>query len=189
MVFSSGAGTSTDFYSELRVEDLSTDAKSIIYSYTKGILKDPVDALDLNNAKEVDQYLHSSPWRLPTLHDYEFLATESEYAAVDDLQSLLFESFHDVSAKFRSIQPVLECNGILINDSGRKNQTKCRRTTLTKQHGGGNGPATFAGGEEKMIPGSYVEFAERRNGREGFEAANADKIFESTDIKQVERKQ
>jgi hypothetical protein len=56
--------------------------------------------------------------------------------------------------------------------------------------------AEFAGGETYKISGSYVEFAERRvlpqfanlptdqilrkNRRDGFEAANADKIFEST---------
>jgi hypothetical protein len=54
----------------------------------------------------------------------------------------------------------------------------------------------FAGGEKQTISGSYVDFAERRpldefshipytqlkreQRREGFEAANADKIFEST---------
>ncbi len=57
-------------------------------------------------------------------------------------------------------------------------------------------PATFADGETIEISGSYVEFAERlplaefahltkeqlttAMRREGFEAANADKIFEST---------
>jgi hypothetical protein len=57
-------------------------------------------------------------------------------------------------------------------------------------------PATFADGDVHMISGSYVEFAERRplpefahlpahelrreHRREGFEAGNADKIFEST---------
>jgi len=56
--------------------------------------------------------------------------------------------------------------------------------------------ATFAGGDTHQISGSYVEFAERRplpehqskgkaeltraERREGFEASNADKIFEST---------
>ena len=37
------------------------------------------------------------------------------------------------------------------------------------------------GGElSKSIAGSYVEFAERREGRDGFDSQNADKIFEST---------
>ncbi|HJT74915.1 MAG TPA: DUF1338 family protein, partial [Chitinophaga sp.] len=57
-------------------------------------------------------------------------------------------------------------------------------------------PATFAGNATHSIAGSYVEFAERRvlpqfahlpagerkreHRREGFEAGNADRIFEST---------
>jgi len=61
--------------------------------------------------------------------------------------------------------------------------------------------AIFAGGAHKRIPGSYVEFAERRvlapfrqlpedqitsaHRREGFEAANANKIFESTYMEQA----
>jgi len=50
----------------------------------------------------------------------------------------------------------------------------------------------------KKIPGSYVEFAERRhissdgdiNGkrREGFEVSNANRIFESTYKKQTKRR-
>jgi hypothetical protein len=64
--------------------------------------------------------------------------------------------------------------------------------------------ADFARGERKMIPGSYVEFAERkvldefrhlpdslllrRHRREGFEAANADRIFESTFIEQTSKR-
>ncbi len=60
------------------------------------------------------------------------------------------------------------------------------------------------GAEVHRIPGSYVEFAERRvldefahlpaceirreHRREGFEAASADKIFESTYTAQVNRR-
>jgi hypothetical protein len=63
--------------------------------------------------------------------------------------------------------------------------------------------AEFAAGDKHMIPGSYVEFAERKilpkyadvpsaeisrmHRREGFEAANADKIFESTYAAQTKR--
>lgn len=57
-------------------------------------------------------------------------------------------------------------------------------------------PFTFADGQTVLVPGSYIEFAERlvlpeysnlapeeieeRHRRDGFEAASADKIFEST---------
>jgi hypothetical protein len=64
--------------------------------------------------------------------------------------------------------------------------------------------ATFSEGDKNLIAGSYVEFAERKilpkfknlpikeikreHRREGFEASNADKIFESTFSSQVDRK-
>ena len=63
--------------------------------------------------------------------------------------------------------------------------------------------AEFADGDKHPISGSYVEFAERKvlpayvqlaaneikreHRREGFEAANADKIFESTYSSQTQR--
>ena len=56
----------------------------------------------------------------------------------------------------------------------------------------------FAGGETQLVPGSYVEWAERRvlpeyaslapgevrewHRRDGFEASSADKLFESTSL-------
>ena len=50
-----------------------------------------------------------------------------------------------------------------------------------------NAPFAFQDGSRglKEIAGSYVEFAERINGREGFEVGNADKIFESTFTSQL----
>ena len=64
-------------------------------------------------------------------------------------------------------------------------------------------PATFSCGTTQDIPGSYVEFAERlpleeykhlkqneltrAHRREGFEAGNADKIFESTFREQTQQ--
>jgi hypothetical protein len=61
--------------------------------------------------------------------------------------------------------------------------------------------AEFAGGDRHRIAGSYVEFAERkvlpqfegvavverRHRRDGFEAGNADKIFESTFVSQTSK--
>lgn len=39
---------------------------------------------------------------------------------------------------------------------------------------------TFMDGSTLVIPSYFVEFAERKNGREGFESQNADAIFDST---------
>src|SRR5690242_19293771 len=54
------------FISELRVNDLSARTRNIIKSYTDEVTEDPADALDLKNTVEVDEFLHSGLWRLPT---------------------------------------------------------------------------------------------------------------------------
>lgn len=41
---------------------------------------------------------------------------------------------------------------------------------------------TFPNGELRMVPYAFVEFVERRNGREGFETKNAAQIFTSTKL-------
>jgi 4-hydroxyphenylpyruvate dioxygenase-like putative hemolysin len=41
---------------------------------------------------------------------------------------------------------------------------------------------TFANGDKREVPYAFVEFIERRNGREGFETKNAAQIFTSTQL-------
>lgn len=43
-------------------------------------------------------------------------------------------------------------------------------------------PYTFPNGEKREVPYAFVEFVERRDGREGFETKNATRIFTSTKI-------
>jgi hypothetical protein len=99
----------------------------------------------------------------------------------------------------------LEAGGLKLNDSGGKAKTSAdglliQSSTVaemvTAEFDDGNGST-----ETHSIPGSYVEFAERRvlpdslaadgsvKRRDGFEASNADKIFESTYSDQTERKE
>ena len=176
------------FISELRVEDLSPGSRFIIHDYTKRILKDPVDAMDLSDAVAVDRYLHSSAWPFPALKDYERLAAGSEYAAWTIYNRYYLNHFTMSVKNLQEFNVFLERNNILLNNSGGKIKRSADGLLLQSSTVAELVPATFANGEQKMIPGSYVEFAERKNGREGFEAANADKIFESTDLHQVQRK-
>jgi len=91
----------------------------------------------------------------------------------------------------------LEKHGFRLNDAGGKIKTSPDGGLLQSSTVARLVEATFAGGEMVSIPGSYVEFAEapgycrsfahlpateirREHRREGFEAGNADKIFEST---------
>lgn len=191
------------FISELRVEDLSEQAKNIIYKYTGSITSDPVDALDLNNGQLVGEFFHSALWGLPTLQDYKTLLSESEYAAWVIFNRYYLNhytiSVHELKLGYHTLavfNQFVESLNIRLNTEGGKIKTSpdgllSQSSTVAEMQ-----EATFAGGETMPIAGSYVEFAERQvlpefshlkdgaitgsHRREGFEADNADKIFEST---------
>ena len=199
------------FISELKVDDLSAQSQAVIKSYTNAIATDPVDSLDLDDPATVDLFLHSSLWRLPELKDYELLAAESEYAAWAIYNRYYLNHFtiavHNLKEGYNTIEAFnsfLERNGILLNDSGGKIKRSPDGGLLQSSTVAQLVQGEFANGEKKMIPGSYVEFAERKvldayknlpqqeilpqHRREGFEAANADKIFESTYLEQTEKR-
>jgi hypothetical protein len=191
------------FMSELRVQDLSDTTKKLIHSYTQHITSDPVDALDLDRIEDVGSFFTKALWDLPTLPDYLALADESEYAAWVIYNRYYLNhytiSVHDLPEKYNTVKKFntfLEGLNIKLNTAGGKIKESPdgllkQSSTVAKTF-----KATFANGETYEIAGSYVEFAERlplkvfvdkgltsftRNQRrDGFESANADKIFEST---------
>ncbi len=198
------------FISELRVDDLSNETQQVIRSYTDEVTADPVDALNLDDAGAVDDFLHSSLWRIPLLKDYRQLAAESEYAAWVIYNRYYLNHFtisvHSLKEGFNTIglfNDFLERNGFKLNDAGGKIKTSPDGALLQSSTVAKMVEATFAGGEKQSIAGSYVEFAERKilddfaslasdeitraHRREGFEAGNADKIFESTYSTQTSR--
>jgi hypothetical protein len=191
------------FISELRVGDLSQEAQRIIHSYTDEVKSDPVDKLDLNDGPTVDLFLHSALWRTPTLQDYNTLAAESEYAAWVIYNRYYLNHFtvslQNLPAGFNTVadfNSFLEEQGFVLNNAGGKIKESPDHLLLQSSTVAKMIPATFAGNETQQIAGSYVEFAERRvlpqfahlpaseitreKRREGFEAGNADRIFEST---------
>lgn len=190
------------FISELRVGDLSKNTQAIINKFTHSITADPVDALDLDNPKAVGGFFHKPLWELPTAAEYEQLAQESEYAAWVIYNRYYLNHYtisvhqleeHNTLEKYNAF---LEEIGIVLNTAGGK--IKVSPDGLLRQSSSVAKmiPATFSCGTTQDIPGSYVEFAERLpllefahlpknelqriHRREGFEAGNADKIFEST---------
>ena len=198
------------FASELRVDELSPEARRIIHHYTDSVTSDPVDALDLDNADAVDAFLHRPLWPTPTLNDYRTLLAESEYAAWVIYNRYYLNHFtisvHNLEPGYNTIDEFvafLEDRGFRLNSAGD--------TIKVSPDGGLRQASTvaqlidaeFAGGEVFRIAGSYVEFAERRvlphfshlpagqlgrqHRREGFETGNADKIFESTFTTQTGR--
>ena len=191
------------FVSELRVHDLSAEAQRIIHRYTDTVTSDPVDALNLDDGEAVDRFLHQPLWPTPTLADYQTLLAESEYAAWVIYNRYYLNHFtisvHNLKPTYNSIDAFvdfLEKRGFRLNSSGGVIKVSpdgaLRQASTVAQLV----DAEFAGGDTARIAGSYVEFAERRvlpqfthlpasqitrqHRREGFEAANADKIFEST---------
>jgi hypothetical protein len=198
------------FISELRVKDLSSSAQQIIYSYTNEVKSDPVDALDMNDPVEVSNFLHTSLWRIPTKSDYLSLLNESEYAAWVIYNRYYLNhytiSVHYLKDGFNTLEAFndfLERNGIELNDAGGKIKVSPDGLLLQSSTVAQVIEASFAGDEKYSIAGSYVEFAERKvlpqfatipreerkreHLREGFEANNADKIFESTFTSQIKK--
>lgn len=191
------------FMSELRVGELSQKAQKIIHEYTKNIVSDPVDLLDLDDAASVGKFFYSPLWELPTLMDYNTLANESEYAAWVIYNRYYLNhytiSVHEFSEEYNTVakfNTFLETIGIRLNTSGGKVKTSADGLLKQSSTVAEMTEATFADGQKMEIAGSYVEFAERlvlpkfrqlhpstverHHRRDGFESANADKIFEST---------
>ncbi len=200
------------FISELRVSDLAPEIQAIIQRYTDTLTADPVDSLDLNDPAAVDRFLHSALWQTPTLSDFQALSAATEYAAWVIYNRYYLNHFtvsvHNLPAPCDTIEgftAFLEKKGFRLNDAGGKIKTSPDGLLAQASTVAGMVTAQFAGGETQSIAGSYVEFAERKplpafrhlpkaalgreQRREGFEAGNADKIFESTYSTQTQRRE
>ncbi len=198
------------FVSELRIEDLSENTQQIIKQYTNQVKTDPVDALNLDDPAAVDAFLHQALWQTPRLNDYLTLLNESEYASWVIYNRYYLNhytiSVHNLKDGYNTVadfNAFLERNNIKLNDAGGKIKISPDGGLLQSSTVAEMVDATFDGGETYSISGSYVEFAERRvlpdylhlpqneitrqHRRDGFESANADKIFESTFTTQTQK--
>ncbi len=199
------------FISELRVGDLSLASQQLIHKFTSPLTSDPLDEIDLDNPAQVGAFFHQPLWSLPTLAEYEALAAESEYAAWVIYNRYYLNhytiSVHQLAqyATLEKFNTFLASIGIVLNSAG--GMIKVSPDGLVRQSSSVAEmiDATFSCGTTHAIPGSYVEFAERlvlpefrhlpieqlkrHHRREGFEAGNADKIFESTFREQTQNKQ
>ena len=198
------------FISELKVDQLSEQTQKIIRSYTDTVTADPVDHLNLNDATAVATYFQTPLWELPSLEDYEFLLAESEYAAWVIYNRYYLNhytiSVHDLPKPYNQLESFnsfLKEIGIQLNTSGGEIKTSGDQLLRQTSSVANTVHASFANQESKVIAGSYVEFAERsplpefadlpvaelrrEHRREGFETANADRIFESTFTSQLKK--
>lgn len=199
------------FISELRVNDFSDEIQTLIKSFTDEVKSDPVDTINLDDAAVVDNFLHSQLWRTPTWENYKTLANESEYASWTIYNKYYLNHFtisvHNLASPYNTLEKfnqLLVSIGIKLNDAGGIIKVSKDGLLLQSSSVSELIEATFAEEDIHKISGSYVEFAERKvlpqfanlranqitraQRREGFETANADKIFESTYSNQTGKK-
>ncbi len=190
------------FISQLHVEELSPQAQHIIRSYTDEVTSDPFASANLDDGAAIDELLHRPLWRLPSRADYERLLSESEFAAWAMYNRYYLNHFTISVHQLRGISTLeafnafLERRGFRLNDAGGKIKQSEDGLLLQSSTVAEVIDAPFADSERLRIAGSYVEFAERRvlpqyrdfspeqirreHRRDGFEAKNANRIFEST---------
>lgn len=173
------------FISELLLEKFSAQFREIVHSLIEQVKDEDLQRFDFT--------CMGRPWNLK-LEDYESLKKESEYGAwmsaigyrpnhftllVNELKSF---------PELKDLNSFLKDNGFKLNDSD--GEIKGSPQVLLEQS------STLADSmsvdfldSSKQIPTCYFEFAKRypqQNGQiyQGFVAASADKIFESTDRSQ-----
>ncbi|WP_158774707.1 DUF1338 domain-containing protein [Cobetia sp. L2A1] len=171
------------FLSELKCDELSLPAQSII--------DELVSQIPPSATLEPSVLWAGRLWQAPTFAQYQRLMEESEYAAWLSIIGLRANHFtisvnalttHDTLDKVLARVEVL---GLSINPAGGR--IKGSPEVLLEQAStlADRQSFTFAGGEQHEISTCYYEFARRYvdgDGQlyQGFVAASADKIFEST---------
>ncbi|GHD63251.1 DUF1338 domain-containing protein [Jeongeupia chitinilytica] len=172
------------FLSELHVGALSSAAQALVTPI--------IDAIDPALASTPDVFLAGRVWPAISYGDYRMLAQESEYAGW--LAALGLHANHFTVAVHRLHTPTtleavvqqVRTAGFAVNNAG--GAIKGTPAELLEQAAtlADRQPVSFAGGETHVVPTCYYEFARRYpdiDGRlyQGFVAASANRIFESTD--------
>ncbi len=172
------------FLSELLVDQLSAPAEKILRRIASEVDPKQVESLDVFYAGRL--------WSAVTWEEYQTLAAESEYAAW--LAAIGIRPNHFTISvnhlahcdQVEQVLHVVEGLGLKVNSAGGRvkgspkvllEQASTLADTVTME---------FAHGLRRDVPSCYYEFAKRypdARGQlfQGFVAASADKIFESTD--------
>ena len=169
------------FISELKLEELS--------SHTQSIINRLVDQIPVGKELEFDFVSCGRPWNL-SIQDYDELRKESDYASwlaafgyrPNHFTVLInkLKNFSDI----RLLNEYLKSQGFKLNSSG--GEVKGSKEVYLEQSSilANNIEVSFQDGK-LIIPACFYEFAKRypmADGKlyQGFVAASADKIFEST---------
>lgn len=175
------------FLSELLLDQLTAQSATI--------LRECAAWIDSGDLTEPDVLWSGRLWEPISWHDYQTLLAESEYAAwvaTLGLRPNHFTISINHLKQFTEVEQVLqvvESLGYAINDSGGR--VKGSPAELLEQGStlADKMEVDFADDQQHLVPTCYYEFAKRypdANGKlfQGFVAASADKIFESTDTKE-----
>ncbi len=169
------------FISELILDQFSSELQSVINSI--------VDQIPEEKIRSPEFSYSGRSWDL-SYNQFEKLSSESEYAgwvASIGFRPNHFTVFVNEMKKFNTIQKVnefLESRGYILNSSGGKIKGNAEEFLEQSSTMAETVSVQFDEGQFK-VPGCYYEFAKRypqNNGKlyQGFVAASADKIFEST---------
>lgn len=184
------------FVSELKVEELSKEAQTIIARYTR-------DAALVNKFSTLAGVTGIQPWETPTYEDYQTLAKESEYASwvltngyALNHTTIAVHRLEGLSGGIEELNDFLESQGFELNTAGGRTKISPDGLLLQSSTVADKKEYVFSNGEVHTVPASYIEFAERLplpkyqgliseqleewQRRDGFEVGSADKIFEST---------
>lgn len=186
------------FISELRVDEMSEAAQQVVRKYT-----------ECQGGKQAGRYAALCaatgilPWAPPTAQDHATLLAESEYAAWTLVNgynlnhaAVSVHRLQGLEGGIEGLNDVLLSRGFAMNEEGGLLKVSpdvglVQSSTVADQIA-----FRFEQGQEGMVAGSYLEFAQRavlpefrhlpeeeiteQHRRDGFEVGNADKIFEST---------
>ncbi len=169
------------FISELLLEEFSPELKKAVYAM--------IDQIPANMENEFDFVSSGRPWKVSTT-TYQNLLKESDYAAWVSAFGYRPNHFTVFINKLKNFSDIKVLNeylknaGFKLNASGgevKGSQDVCLEQSSTLAN---NIEVSFEDGT-LTIPACYYEFAKRyplKDGQlyQGFVAASADKIFEST---------
>lgn len=185
------------FISELRWKELSEPTQTIIKDIIEqahATLKSPL--IEQSSARISPLLSAGRLWKLPSYADYKILSDESEYAAwlsIWGLRANHFTIFVNHLTKYTELADVvtlLKARGYTLNNAG--GVVKGTKADLLIQAATMADTCTveFDDAGEQQISSCYYEFAQRFDDElgklyQGFVPMNADKIFESTNMKSI----
>jgi hypothetical protein len=174
------------FLSELEVEHFSPQLQRVV--------RELCTQIDPAKVQDPSIFWAGRLWENIPYETYQMLLEESEYAAWVAVMGLRANHFTINVNELKSIHNLsemldfVEAQGYTLNTAGGR--IKGSPAVLLEQGStmADEIPVTFADGKQHIIPSCYYEFALRypdANGQlyQGFVAASADKIFESTDTR------